>query len=129
MQARRLRHKISSCVALIAVVMAVIAPTISHALQGELKTGWIELCSALGSRWVKPGDLNAGTDSAPVSVLHAVEHCPYCSLQSMALASPPAAVGVALSRLSFELPCAVAATLRAPDAWRSAQPRGPPIDS
>ena len=129
MRLHRLGRKISSWMALVAIVMAAIAPTISHALQGEGTTGWIELCSALGSRWVRPGNLNAGTDSPPVSALHAVEHCPYCSLQSVALASPPAAVGVNLLSLKFEPPAAAAAALRAPAAWRSAQPRGPPFDS
>jgi hypothetical protein len=129
MRLHRLGHEISSWMALVAIVMAAIAPTISHALQGEGATGWIELCSALGSRWVQPGQLNAGTDSAPASALQAVEHCPYCSLQNMTLAAPPVAVGVALLSLAFEPPGVIAPGLRAPDAWRSALPRGPPIDS
>ncbi|MEQ1804629.1 MAG: copper chaperone PCu(A)C [Burkholderiaceae bacterium] len=39
--------------ALVAVVLAAVAPTTSHALQDAGTNGWIELCSALGSRWVE----------------------------------------------------------------------------
>ena len=65
--------------------------------------------------------------SSPLSsLLHSLEHCPYCSLQVVASAPPPTPAGVFLLPLTFEVPLLVLAAPRTLHAWRHALSRGPP---
>jgi hypothetical protein len=111
----------------LAILMPVLAPTVSHAMQDDGPLRWAEICSASGSKQL----LLDGSDTRPQDPTpsHVLEHCPYCSLHSSALGMPPAATMlpllVALGEPVPEL------FLRAPRplfAWASAQPRAPPLN-
>lgn len=73
------------------LVFGALAPTVSRALVSG-GSGWIEVCSAAGSRWVKLGNsANADGSSAPAGISAAGGDCPYCRLQHElpALPTPP----------------------------------------
>jgi len=119
----RATRRLSSWIAILAVGLAALAPTISHALQDAASTAWLEVCS------VDAPALPAGTaGKAPVSAPMAVfDHCPYCSLHALDGAPPPAPADLPV--LAITAGAVPPLSLAAPHAlpvWRSAQPRAPP---
>ncbi len=64
---------------LVAMLLALLAPSISRALAGTRGAGdWVEVCSAEGVQWVQ---LAAdGEPLVPVDPLHALDHCGHCAL-------------------------------------------------
>ena len=126
MRFRRASRALTSWIAVLAILMAALAPSISHALGAKNGASWIEVCTSVGAKWVQPD--GSSTDQAPASGdVHPFEHCPYCSLHANAIAIPAAPVGLspALS-LSDLLPTAFLAAPRTLYAWVTAQPRAPP---
>ena len=111
---------------MLAILMAALAPWISHALSAKNGASLIEVCTALGAKWVQPDGGSA--DQAPASGgAHPFEHCPYCSLHANAIAIPAAPVVPVLAISSSDLlPTAFLAAPRTLYAWVSAQPRAPP---
>ena len=77
-------------------------------------------------RWEEVVDLPDPHPSPQSSLLHSLEHCPYCSLQAAASAPPPTPAGVFLLPLTFEVPLLFLAAPRTLHAWRHALSRGPP---
>ena len=126
MRCRRKSGVFASWVAVLAVLMAALAPMISHALQARDGALAIEVCSSLGARWVLAD--GSSTDSVPPAGQgHPFEHCPYCSLHADVLALPPlpAALTPAIATSDL-LPPAFAAAPLTLFAWVGAQPRAPP---
>jgi hypothetical protein len=119
-------RRFGSRVASLAIVWAALAPTLTMAIQGSGSNGWVELCTVLGSRWVKTSGSDAG---APLPAAHVAEHCPYCSLQASGFGPTPGTNGLPLLVLAFEVPQPPKYASRTWPAWRLAQPRGPPHDS
>jgi hypothetical protein len=123
---RRLRtqRQLTGWIAVLAVLLASLAPALSHALGGSNGASWVEVCSTQGSRWVQSDPDEPG--GAPVQA-HLLEHCPYCSIHAPALGLPPVPERTPLEPgLKDEFPLAFLAAPRTPHAWVSAQPRGPP---
>lgn len=111
--------------AIFAMLMGALAPTISQTLRAKGSSGWSEICSALGVRLIaedqtQPGNSKPGT-------LRMLEDCPYCMLQANSPSLPLSSTldffvptaWVALPRLFLLAP-------RTPHAWIAAQPRAPP---
>jgi hypothetical protein len=117
----RAHRRIATWIAALAVLLAALAPAVSHALGSSLGEGWVLVCTAQGAKWVQPGD-----DSTPVTS-PSVEHCPYCTLHTPTIGMPPAppAVLPAVDAATFVPPAFLAAP-RTLHAWASAQPRAPP---
>ncbi len=125
MRFSRVGRKFSSWMAILAILVGALAPTLSHALRGDTPDGWVEVCSRLGSKWVSV-DATDETAPAPQTAPAAdFEHCSFCSLSSGAvlLPSPQA---MALLALQFEVPLRYLAAPRTPFAWQAAQARAPP---
>ena len=126
MRFRRSSRVLTSWIAVLAILMAALAPSISHALSAKNGASLIEVCTALGAKWVQPDGRSTGQAPASGDV-HPFEHCPYCSLRANAMAIPAAPVGSALAISSSDLlPTAFLAAPRTLYAWVSAQPRAPP---
>lgn len=117
--------------AIFAVVIASVAPAISHAFAQPTPLTHFQIHSADDGA---PGDLCStdadhlqasghGPDSSPA--LH-LEHCPFCHLHADALQVPVVAVPVlpSVSKPARPLLFFLAPSLL--HAWRSAQPRAPP---
>jgi Protein of unknown function (DUF2946) len=123
MRFHRSARLLTSWMAVLAILMAALAPSISHALGAKNGASWTEVCSTVGSKWVQPD--GSSTDPAPASGdAHLFEHCPYCSLHANAIAVPAAPVGWAqVPALSHPVPTAFLAAPRTLHAWVSAQPR------
>ena len=124
---RRNTSVLAAWAALLAILMAVMAPTLAHAVAtpGGARTITVEVCSATGIAMTHQMALDDGGD-VPATVHGSFEHCPFCQTG----ASP-----VVLPSSSFQLPLALGAEAYPPlfydaatplFAWTAAQPRGPP---
>lgn len=127
MRKLRARRLLTTWIAILAVLMASLAPSVSHALGLSNGASWIEVCTAQGSKWQQSD--SDDSRSAPAAA-HVLEHCPYCSIHAPALGLPPVPEVVPLSLdLKDEFPLAFLAAPRTLHAWVSAQPRAPPLFS
>lgn len=127
MRAVRAHRRLTSWIAALAILLASLAPALSHALASATGADWIEICTIQGSKWVQAGE--DGSERAPASA-HVLEHCPYCSLQTPTLGLPPVTQRVAVPpRLSHAVPRAFLSAPRTLHAWVRAQPRAPPLFS
>lgn len=120
---------LTSWIAVLAILMAALAPSMSHALGAKYGASLIEVCTSMGAKWVQ-GD-SGSTDQAPLSGDAQVsEHCPCCSLHANAIAIPAAPLTLALAPALPELlPTAFLAAPHTLFAWLAAQPRAPPFSS
>lgn len=127
MQLSRATRTLASWVAILAVLMAALAPAVSHALGTRSASSWVEICTAQGATWVQPAALADDDSSAPAAA-HTLDHCPYCSIHADTIGVPPASSGhLPDTALAHAPPAAFLAAPRTLHAWRSAQPRGPPF--
>lgn len=127
MRAVRAHRRLTSWIAALAILLASLAPALSHALASATGSNWIEICTTQGSKWIQAGE--DGTERAPASA-HLLEHCPYCTLHAPVLGLPPAAALAHLPlQLSHAVPLAFLSAPRTLHAWVSAQPRAPPLFS
>jgi hypothetical protein len=123
----RIRTRLTQWIAILAVLLASLAPTLGHALGNASGGSWVEVCTSQGSRWIQAAE--DGSQHAPASA-HLLEHCPYCSLHSPTFGLPPAPVTPLMaSGVSHVVPLAFLAAPRTLHAWSSAQPRAPPLIS
>lgn len=113
---------------MLAVLVASLAPVVSHALGKSGTASWVEVCTAQGSQWVQ-GDAPPAGDPAP-GAGHLLDHCPYCSLHPNAVGIPPALLqALPPVAAGHAVPLAFLAAPRTLHAWVSAQPRAPPLSS
>jgi hypothetical protein len=124
MRASRAHHRLTCWIAALAILLAALAPSLSHALGSAKGSSWIEVCTAQGSKWIEEGADH--TPPAPTAG-HAFEHCPFCSIHAPALGLPPSAEIAPLPIEGHgEFPPAFYTAPRTPHAWVSARPRAPP---
>ena len=127
MRAFRVPVRLTGWIAVLAILLASLAPSLGHALASGTGSNWVEICSAQGSKWISAGE--DGADHAPAAA-HVLDHCPYCSLHAVSLGLPPVASLTHLPlRLAHAVPLAFLAAPRTLHAWVSAQPRAPPLFS
>ena len=120
------KRALTAWLAVLAVFIAALAPTVSHALRGGAADGWAEICSAAGVRWINVDPTSkAPQQKAPVG--HSLEHCPYCSIHVATLGMPPVSASFVMaidptrSAIPVELPLPPEF-----DSWQRPQARGPP---
>ena len=97
----RYAKKLTSWIAILAVVFASLAPSISHAFPAKNNQPTLlqELCSAQGAKRFIAVDLAVDTQQAPSQNQAAIhfEHCPYCTTHagSVAITTSPIALFLA----------------------------------
>ncbi|RSZ60442.1 DUF2946 domain-containing protein [Massilia atriviolacea] len=126
MRMNRKAFALACWMAMLAMLMSLLAPTLSHALPGDATAPYLsaDICRA-GSAAAADG-ASVGGEAAPSPHEGKLKHCPYCHHSNGILLLPQAPCPLALA-LSDAPPGA-----RLPDApkpgfsWTAAQPRGPP---
>ncbi|HJV80365.1 DUF2946 domain-containing protein [Noviherbaspirillum sp.] len=120
-------RRIAAWIACFAVLLAALAPSISHAVSAAKETGsiWSDICTQTGIKQVQADD---GHDhSTPAQNGLHFEHCPFCFTHAGSVGLPPVA--------GFVLPLLIATqakpTLyyqspRPLFIWAAAQSRAPP---
>lgn len=111
-------------IALLAMLMAAFAPTLSRTLSDGGDMAWMELCTVSGIEYV----LLDGDDgsSPPASDM---AHCPYCKINGGApvLASAADAVVLIAPVTVVAVPEAFLHAPRPLHVWSAASPRAPPV--
>lgn len=124
MRALRAHRQLPTWMAALAILLASLAPSLSHALGRAQAGSWNEICTAQGSKWI--AEKSDGSPSAPTAS-HVFEHCAFCSVHAPGLGLPPTPE---LRPLPIEghgeFPPAFYAAPRTLHAWVSARPRAPP---
>ncbi|RJG00323.1 DUF2946 domain-containing protein [Noviherbaspirillum sedimenti] len=121
---------ITAAIACMAILMATLAPSISHALSdaGKSRSLWAEICSTAGLKLVK---LDLGSElPAHSEPANAFEHCPFCQVHDGMLALPPS---VSLTLPAYQgglpFPSLFYQATRPLFVWASPQSRAPPFHS
>jgi hypothetical protein len=126
MRLRPASRALASWFAILAILMAALAPAVSHALAVVGSQAWVEVCSASGSKRIQ-SDSPSGSRVSGDPAAQGLEHCPYCTPQgespALPTARPAPTLRVALGLA--HLTAFVVAPQTAP-VWQSAQPRTPP---
>ncbi len=112
--------------AVFAVLMAALAPTVTQAMQGDGGPAPLQVCSQFGPKWISTDETAPdGKKSAPGG-LHAYEHCPYCSVHAAGLGMPPVPFEPPALPLSHAAHWRYSAATPTLDTWSDALSRGPP---
>lgn len=119
------RHRqLTAWVALVALLLATLAPGIARAMTYANGDAWAlgQVCSA------SAGPRNAGTGAPSGEAAHLFEHCPFCALHSDAIAPPPAPpAGFDAHWLAHQVPSLLLHAPRPLHAWAAIQARAPPL--
>lgn len=128
----RVHRRFIALLALVAMLVGVLAPTVAQAVVvGSDRSGWVEVCSVSGMVWVKadtgePSDrsLEGGGPSSD-----AMQHCPWCTLHGGVAGLPPSDSMLLPSQRLTDLPSAFYFAPLAATVWAPAQSRAPPLIS
>lgn len=128
MSSRRVINRIIAWIACFAVLVGGVASGLVHASPSQAADALFEICSASGSKSVKADFGASDSKSAPASK-GVGKHCPACSLHhpTLGLAHAPTISVVDLMTLKDSLPELFLSAPQTLFAWRSAQPRAPPL--
>ena len=128
MRTTRTTRSITAWIASFAILLAALAPSISHAVAAanNIPNGWTEICTVAGAKLVKLDDTSP-SKTAPHKMSH-FEHCPFCLNHAGMLGLPPDTdVRVPLVAGTHVLPSLFYHAPRPLFAWVAAQPRAPPL--
>ena len=115
--------------ALMAVLFAALAPSISHALAASSSSATpsvlLQICTADGLQAVPDED----AEQRPIApVVHAFEHCPYCFNHAGSFALLPTSdLPLAIPGVHAVFPPLFYSAPRTLFVWSSGNPRGPPL--
>ena len=90
----RVHRQIAAWLAMWAMVLGALAPTVAQAMVAAAEKGqWIEVCSASGMVWLKADGSDVQVETAPdqsQSMADMGKHCPWCGFHAPAAGLPPA---------------------------------------
>lgn len=123
-------QRLTLCIAMCAILMTALAPSISHAIAAasNVPNAWSEICSVDGSKLVKL----SGDQQPPAPVNHTThfEHCPFCMMYAVNFGmSLSAGLKLPVLEVTHITPTLFYQASRPLFAWTTAQPRAPPFFS
>ncbi|WP_127803500.1 DUF2946 domain-containing protein [Hydrogenophaga sp. NH-16] len=125
----RLRRRFAAWLALVAMLLGALAPTIAQArMGGSDRADWLEICTTTGMVWVQPdtGELAQKIDGQPAGS-DASPHCPWCTLHGGASGLPPVEAVAMLPAPLAEQPSAFYRAPLTDTVWATARSRAPPL--
>ncbi|MCM2566179.1 MULTISPECIES: DUF2946 domain-containing protein [Janthinobacterium] len=122
-------RRFAAWIACFAILLAALAPSVSQAVANakqESGSGWAEICSVAGIRFVQVDD-DGGADGKSGGKAMQMEHCAFCSTHAGSVGLPPSPVlplpvagGTAIfPALYYQSPSPLF-------IWSTAQSRAPP---
>ena len=122
----RIHRRFTTWLAMLALVMSALAPTVSQAVVMSSDRGdWLEVCTTTGVMWVK-----ADTAEAEDGTLPMVGHDQGCDACTHSVTGAPpmlTAIAVPALWLSSEQPQVRASSAHPAVPWASVQSRAPPF--
>jgi hypothetical protein len=130
MRMSRAAHRLTIWIASFAILLAALAPSISHAVAaatGGVPNGWTEVCTADGAKLVKLDGAPSSPDAPADKALH-FEHCPFCLHHATGAGLLPASdIALPAPAESRAFPTLFYQASYPKPAWAVAQPRAPPV--
>lgn len=127
MFASRLHRRFIAWVALLALVLGALAPTVTQAMvAGGERADWLEVCSVSGMVWVK-ADTGELAQQPPDGSAAGQQHCPWCTLHGGAVGLPASQALPELPPRLTDLPPAFYRAPLSATVWAPAQSRAPPF--
>lgn len=123
-------HRCTAWIACFAILLAALAPSISHALAiaGDGSGNWVEICTVSGSKLVSAN--HDHQSPAPADKFGHLKHCPFCLSHAVSVGLlPPADFTLPVVAGTHILPSLFYQAPRPLFAWAVAQPRAPPAFS
>lgn len=124
----RIHRRFTTWLAMLALVMSALAPTVSQAVvMSSDRADWLEVCTTTGVMWVKADSV--ATDDGTMPMVGHDQGCDICT--HIVTGAPPVGLGLSAPTLDteFSLPSAPSAPARARAPWASAQSRAPPLSA
>lgn len=126
----RLHRRFTAWVALAALVLGALAPTVSQAMatSGD-RADWLQVCSVSGMVWVQAdtGEVRDQLPDGGAPISDASQHCPWCTLHGGAASLPVVQTRLDLPPRLTDLPPAFYRAPLATTAWAPPQSRAPPF--
>jgi hypothetical protein len=132
MEMTKFTRRLTAWIAMFAIVLAALAPSISQAVNAARTSaaGWDEICTVDGPKLIKADGEASHTSTAPVEKSGHFEHCPFCFAHAGSFGLPPgtgftfpiASGNPTLPPLYYQAP-------RPLFIWAAAQSRAPPYHS
>ncbi len=126
----RLQRRFTAWVALLALVLGALAPTVTQAMVVDSdRADWLEVCGVSGMVWVKAdtGEVRDQSPDGSTPMSDASQHCPWCTLHGGAAGLPVVALQLDLPPRLTDLPPAFYRAPLATTVWAPAQSRAPPF--
>ena len=115
--------------ACLAILLNALSPSLSYAyaaLHANANNAAVEICSASGAVYTQ-ADLAPAVKSTTDSVLHHIEHCPFCLNHAGSVGLPPPALSPLAAVTGHDAYPPLFYQAPQPQfAWLAASPRGPP---
>lgn len=128
-----LSRKLNRCaawIACLAILLAALAPSISHAIAAKRASiaAQHEICATAETAETAATDHAGHAQGYEAPAEHTVhtEHCPFCLTNAFSFALPPATFDFALPAGTQLIPALFHASSRPLFAWTPAQARAPP---
>lgn len=125
----RLRRRFAAWLAIVAMLLGALAPTIAQArMGGSERADWLEICTTTGMVWIKAdsGELAQKTDGQPAGS-DTSPHCPWCTLHGGASGLPPVETAAVVPAPLAERPPAFYRAPLTDTVWAMARSRAPPL--
>ena len=122
----RIHHRFTAWLAMLALVMSALAPTVSQAVvMSSDRAEWLEVCTTTGVMWVKAD--SATTDDGTLPMVGHEQGCDICT--HTVTGAPPVLTDIAVPALwqSSAQPQALVSSAHPAVLWASAQSRAPPL--
>jgi hypothetical protein len=124
----RVQRRLSAWLAMLALGLAALAPTLAQAVVASSdRSDWVQVCSATGMVWVQADHAAGDTQSAPAADMGM--QCPWCSLHSPATGLPLVLASGITAAAPVLLPGVLMAALVPVGVWIAAPARAPPFVS
>ncbi len=125
----RLQRRFTAWVALLALVLGALAPTVAHAMvAGSDLADWLEVCSVSGMVWFKAdtGEVRDQLPDGRAPASDTSQQCAWCTLNGGNASLPVVAASLYLPPRLIDFPPAFYHAPLASTVWAPAQSRAPP---
>jgi len=126
----RVHHRFTAWLALLAMVLGALAPTVAQAMvRSSDRAQWVEVCSASGMAWVKTDAVAQQTADGDAPATGAFPSCPWCTLHSGAAGLPPVTAAAEPLPRQTDQPPAFYRAVSLSGTWAVAHARAPPLSA
>ena len=125
----RLYRRCTAWVALLALVLGALAPTVTQAMvAGGDRGDWLQVCSVSGMVWIKAdtGEVAQQQPDGGAPAGDASQHCLWCTLHGGAAGLPVVQASLDLPSRLTDFPPAFYRAPLASSIWAPAHSRAPP---